>query len=129
MKEFRNPNDIHQPLAAYSHQVEIDPSERLLVLSGQVGMQQDGTIPENPSEQLKVALNNIHSNLKAAKMSIKDIVKLTFYIVDQMDAADRKAVLDSFFDYHKPCMTLLFVSALAAPAIKIEIDAMASCKS
>ena len=45
MKEFRNPEDIHQPLGAYPHQVEVKGNERLLVLSGQVGMRQDGTVP------------------------------------------------------------------------------------
>lgn len=58
MKKFRNPKDIHAPLAAYSHQVELSSSERLLVLSGQVGMKKDGSIPENPIEQLRVELSN-----------------------------------------------------------------------
>ena len=66
MKEFRNPEAIHKPLGAYSHQVEIKGSERMLILSGQVGMKQDGSVPEDPLEQIQVALDNIFHNLRAA---------------------------------------------------------------
>ena len=59
MKERRNPTTVHAPLAAYSHQIEISGGERLLVLSGQVGMRQDGTLPAEPAEQLNVALENV----------------------------------------------------------------------
>ena len=45
MKEFRNPEDIHEPVGAYTHQIEIRGNERLLVISGQVGMREDGTVP------------------------------------------------------------------------------------
>ena len=47
MKESRNPQDIHEPVGAYSHQIEIKGNERLLVISGQVGMRPDGTFDYN----------------------------------------------------------------------------------
>ena len=50
----------------------------MLVLSGQVGMRQDGTIPDDPIEQINVALENIFRNLEAANMGVKDIIKLTY---------------------------------------------------
>ena len=55
MKEFRNPQDVHEPLGSYSHQIEIKDKERLLVISGQVGMREDGTVPEDPYEQIDMA--------------------------------------------------------------------------
>ncbi len=77
MKEFRNPQDVHQPLGGYSHQVEITGNERMLVLSGQVGMREDGTLPEDPLEQIDLAFENIFRNLRAANMDVKDLIKLT----------------------------------------------------
>ena len=68
MKEFRNPQDIHRPVGSYSHQIEIRGNERLLVLSGQVGMREDGTVPDDPLEQIEVAFENIFRNLRAAGM-------------------------------------------------------------
>ncbi|RPJ50067.1 MAG: RidA family protein, partial [Methanobacteriota archaeon] len=57
MKEFRNPQDVHKPLGGYSHQIEIS-HERMLVISGQVGMRQDGSVPDDPLEQIDIAFDN-----------------------------------------------------------------------
>ncbi|HRQ39968.1 MAG TPA: RidA family protein [Chloroflexota bacterium] len=126
MKEYRNPVNVHEPIAAYTHQIEITGSERLLVLSGQVGRKEDGTVPGDPVEQLDVALENLCRNLQSANMSMQDIVKLTFYLVGDIDMAKRRDVIASKLQNHKPCMTLLFVAALASPIYKVEIDAWAS---
>ena len=126
MKEFRNPQDVHQPLGSYSHQIEISGNERLLVISGQVGMRQDGTIPEDPFEQIDLAFENIFRNLRAANMEIKDIIKLTYYLVGEIDTAKRRAVVLSKLQGHQPCSTLLYVAALASPVFRVEIDAWAS---
>jgi len=42
MKEFRNPENIHQPVADYTHQVEVSGQARWLVMSGQIGKYKDG---------------------------------------------------------------------------------------
>lgn len=128
MKTFRNPSSIHKPLANYNHQAELSSSERLLILSGQVGMKPDGIIPEDSLEQLKVTLNNIHRNLEAANMGIQDIIKLTFYVVGEMDALSRRDILNEYFQDHHPCMTYLYVAALATPTIQVEIDVIASAE-
>jgi enamine deaminase RidA (YjgF/YER057c/UK114 family) len=125
MKESRNPRDVHQPLGSYSHQIEIS-NERLLVISGQVGMLQDGTIPEDPFEQIDLAFENIFRNLRAAHMDVKDIIKLTYYLVGEIDTAKRREVVLSKLQGHQPCSTLLYVAALASPAFRVEIDAWAS---
>jgi enamine deaminase RidA (YjgF/YER057c/UK114 family) len=125
MKRFQNPKDVHQPLAAYTHQIEITEPKRWLVLSGQVGMRSDGNLPEDPIEQFRVALDNIHKNLRAVDMEIQHLVKLTFYLVDEIDTAQRREVLSGWLGEHAPCSTLLYVAALATPALKVEIDAWA----
>lgn len=126
MKEFRNPQNVHKPLGSYSHQIEIMGNERMLVLSGQVGMREDGTVPEDPLEQIDVALDNIFRNLRAANMDVKDIVKLTYYLVGEMDTAKRRELVASKLQGHQPCSTLLYVVALATPVYRVEIDAWAS---
>lgn len=125
MKDFRNPQDVHEPVGSYSHQIEIS-NERLLVVSGQVGMRQDGTIPDDPIEQIDLAFENIFRNLRAANMDVKDIIKLTYYLVGEIDTAKRREVVLSKLQGHRPCSTLLYVAALASPAFRVEIDAWAS---
>lgn len=126
MKEFRNPQDVHHPLGLYSHQIEIRGNERLLVISGQVGMKEDGAIPEDPLEQMDAAFENIIRNLQAANMDVKDIIKLTYYLVGEIDTAKRRELVASKLQGHQPCSTLLYVAGLASPAYKVEIEAWAS---
>jgi enamine deaminase RidA (YjgF/YER057c/UK114 family) len=125
MKEFRNPQDVHKPVGSYSHQIEVS-GERLLVISGQVGMRLDGTVPEDPLEQIDLAFENIFRNLRAANMDIKDLIKITYYLVGEIDTAKRREVVLSKLQGHQPCSTLLYVAALASPMFRVEIDAWAS---
>jgi 2-iminobutanoate/2-iminopropanoate deaminase len=125
MKTPRNPATVHPPLAAYTHQIELSGSERLLVLSGQVGMRPDGSLPGDVAEQLDVALGNVERNLEAADMDLGDLVKLTLYVVGAL-SAEARGVLTSRLGGHEPCMTLVFVVSLATPALLIELDAWAS---
>src|SRR6185503_375791 len=126
MKDFRNPQDVHQPLGSYSHQLEISGNERVLVLSGQVGMREDGAVPDDPLEQMDLAFENIFRNLRAANMDVKDIIKLTYYLVGEVDTVKRRELVVSKLQGHKPCSTLLFVAGLASPIYKVELEALAS---
>jgi len=126
MKEFRNPSDVHQPLGADSHQIEISANERLLVISGQVGMREDGSVPDDPFEQLELAFENIVRNLRAAGMEVKDVIKITYHMVGEMDTAKRREIVLSNLQGHQPCSTLLYVAGLESPVYKVEIDAWAS---
>ena len=126
MKEFRNPSNVHPPINAYTHQIEIRGPERLLVLSGQVGRREDGSVPDDGILQLELAIENLLRNLRAANMDIQDLVKITFFLVGESDPTRRREVIAAKFQGHKPCMTLAFVAALASPIYKVEIDAWAS---
>ncbi|KMY33789.1 endoribonuclease [Lysinibacillus xylanilyticus] len=127
MKVARNPKNIHQPVAPYVHQIEVTGPQRWLTLSGQIGMEEDGTIPEEPLAQMKLALENIRKNLESANMEIQDLTKIALYLVGDINADQRKQIINDFLGDHLPCMTLMYVVALAAPSLKVEIDAWA-CK-
>ncbi|WP_017472128.1 RidA family protein [Amphibacillus jilinensis] len=125
MKVVRNPQDVHNPVAAYVHQIEVTGPQQWLTLSGQLGMAADGRLPEDPIEQLQIALDNIKKNLRAANMEITDLTKLVFYLVGDIDTDKRREVVSQFLGDHIPCTTMLYVVALAAPNFKVEIDAWA----
>jgi enamine deaminase RidA (YjgF/YER057c/UK114 family) len=125
VKTFRSPDTVHAPLAPYSHQVEIT-GERLLLMAGQVGMRADGSLPEAAAEQLEVALDNVLANLTAAGMAVGDLVKLTLYFVEEIDAPTRAEILGRRLGDHRPAMTLVYVPRLAAPPLRVEVDAWAS---
>ena len=121
----RNPDGVHSPIGAYSHQVEVSTQARMLAIAGQVGRTLDGRVPEDPIEQLELALENIRLNLEAAGMEVGDIVKLNWYVVGQMDMARRREVLVRWLGGHEPASTFVYVAALAAPEYKVEIEAWA----
>lgn len=125
MKIVRNPQDVHNPVAAYVHQIEVTGPQQWLTLSGQLGMAADGYLPEDPIEQIRIALDNIKKNLRAANMEITDLTKLVFYLVGDIDTDKRREVVSQFLGDHIPCTTMLYVVALAAPNFKVEIDAWA----
>jgi enamine deaminase RidA (YjgF/YER057c/UK114 family) len=126
MKELRNPENVHEPLGSYSHQIEIRGNERLLVISGQVGMREDGTVPDDAYEQIEIAFENILRNLHAAGMDVNDLIKLTYYLVGEFDTAKRRGIILSKLQGHQPCSTLLYVAGLASPVYRVEIEAWAS---
>ncbi|HVF09858.1 MAG TPA: RidA family protein [Abditibacteriaceae bacterium] len=126
MKAYRNPANVHAPMAAYTHQIEVQEPARWLVMSGQLGKMEDGTVAEDPMRQLAVAFDNIARNLHAAQMEMGDLVKLTIYLVGDFDVQQRRAVISTHLKEPWPCVTLLMVAALADPVYKVEIDAWAA---
>lgn len=88
-------------------------------------METDGTIPESPLEQLQLALENVKRNIEAADMAVEDITKLVFYLVGEFDAESRKRIMGQFLGEHLPCMTMIYVVALASADLKVEVDAWA----
>jgi 2-iminobutanoate/2-iminopropanoate deaminase len=125
MKQARNPETIHPPLGRYVHQIEVSGESRILFLAGQVGTRPDGTLPADTTEQLGVALDNVMANLTAAGFEPTDLVKLTTYVVGELEPVGRRAQLDRVFGTHVPTSTLVFVAALASPEYKVELDAWA----
>jgi enamine deaminase RidA (YjgF/YER057c/UK114 family) len=126
MKQPRNPESIHPPLGRYVHQIEVTGESRMLFLAGQVGIGLDGTVPDDPVAQFGLAIENVLRNLEAGGFEPTDLVKLTTYVVGELDSAGRRAELDRVLGTHLPTSTLVFVSALASPAYKVEIDAWAT---
>jgi enamine deaminase RidA (YjgF/YER057c/UK114 family) len=125
MIKFTNPAAVHSPIAFYSHQAEVLSPVRWLVVSGQLGQALDGSVSDDPIRQLDLAFENVTHNLHAAQMDVNDLVKLTIYLVGQVDVERRRTVIVSHLKAHRPCVTMVFVAALADPKFKVEIEAWA----
>ena len=125
-KQARNPEAIHPPVGRYVHQIEVTGEGRLLFISGQVGRDRDGNVPDDPVAQFEIAMRNVLANLEAAGFDVSDLVKIVTYVVGEMDPGRRREVLDRLLGDHVTTSTLLFISALASPAYKVEVDAWAA---
>jgi len=88
---------------------------------GKGGILGDGT----PYGQARQCFLKVRRMLKAAKCSMRDVVKLTIYVTDIAIRADHTRARAEFFSPPMPCSTFVQVVALAQPGIVIEIDATA----
>ena len=119
-----NPPTVRAP-TGYSHAVQITGDYRRLIISGQVGLALDGSVPATGEGQIAQALANLQAVLSANGMGVQNIVKLSTFLTDRtlLDAY-RQARRGAFGD-HAPASTLLFVAGLADPRWVVEIEAEA----
>lgn len=129
---FRNPDNVAPPIGRYSHSAEIPANARTLLISGQVGMAPDGTLPPDYFEQLRNALRNVQSNVEAAGMTTRDIVKCTLLAVEshRPTGPDARiaaaAIMDEIFGDHVPAWTTHIITALVRPDLMLEVEAIAA---
>ena len=113
-----------QPASAYSQAVEVTGGIRILYISGQLGMDTDGTTPSTMAEQARLAWRNVAAQLSEAGMGFDNLVKVTMIIPDAAEIpASRPARAEALGDL-RPASTLI-VADLANAAWKIEIEAIA----
>ena len=109
-----------------AHATEVPRNARLLFCNGQVGARLDGTVPEDPREQIEVIFERIRLILAASNMTFDDIVKFTVYVTD-------KSILDGYLRIrarimgeHNPPATLLIVNKFPRSGVEVEIEAVAA---
>jgi len=114
----------------YSHGV-VAPSGELVVVAGQVGTRVDGSVAgEDVGSQTKQALANVATVLEAAGCSMADVIRFQTFLTSGDDipgfmAARKEAFPTYFRDGVYPPNTLLVVSRLVLPSLRVEIEAMA----
>lgn len=94
-------------------------------MAGQVGRTRDGILPQDPIEQLSVALDNVRHNLEAAGLGVQDVVKVTWYLVGEIDDPGRREAIAGWLGDHRPTSTLVYVAALVSPEYRVEVDVWA----
>ena len=121
-----NPSSIAGPFATYSHGIELSGPHRMLFGAGQAGVAPDGTIGVGIQRQATLVWQNVRAVLESAHMDIPDIVQLTMMLTDRDDYPLAAAIRESALDGHRPATTLIYVSGLANPEWRIEIDFVAA---
>jgi len=77
-----NPSTV-APSGPFSHGLLIPAGYNIIYTAGQIGTSDpEGTVPESYEEQVACAVKNLGLVLAEAGATPKDIIKLTYYIVD-----------------------------------------------
>jgi enamine deaminase RidA (YjgF/YER057c/UK114 family) len=123
-----NPARLAKP-SGFSHGLEA--RGRLLFLAGQTAQDPQGRIvsPGDLVAQFRRALQNVGTVIEAQGGSLRDLVKLTFYVVDRRDYRARAKAIGQVYRElmggHYPPTTLVEVKALWDDDALVEIDGFA----
>ena len=116
---------LPQPFGAFCHAVK---ANGFLFLSG-------FTASNSPAEkgdildQTIVVLDRITSILQAEGASFKDIIRVTVYVTELDKLTDIHDIRFRYFGDALPASTLVQVTSLVQPDLKIEIEAIAALPS
>lgn len=114
----------------YSHGM-LAPGGELLVVAGQVGTGREGKVAgDDVGSQTKQALENVRAVLEAGGCRWRDVVRLQTFLTSAEDIPGfmtaRQELFPGYFpDGVYPPNTLLVVSRLVRPELRVEIEAMA----
>jgi enamine deaminase RidA (YjgF/YER057c/UK114 family) len=126
MTVLSNPSDVHAPVGPYSHTAVVPAGTELVFVSGQVGMRPDGSVPADFGEQAELTFQNLRACLAVHGLGLDAIVKLGVFVLPGQDFKVLRAVRERHFGAHRPTSTSVYVPALAAPQLLLEIEAIAA---
>lgn len=122
------PSALASPLGLYSHGMA---AGGLVVVAGQVGVGPTGEpVGSDVEAQTTQALANVAAVLAEAGCTMRDVIRFQTFLVDADDIpafmrARHEAFRDHFPDAVHPPNTLLVVSRLVRPELRVEIEALA----
>lgn len=119
-------------LYEYSHALKIAGGSNLLVLAGQLAVDEEGQIvgAGDFERQARQVYRNIALILQSAGGTLEDVVRYTVYLTRRQDGATFMKVRSEVFadlaeEAPIPTSTLIYVAGLVTPEFLIEIEATA----
>jgi len=122
-KELINPPGTERTYEAWKFSQAVKAGN-IIWVSGQVGYGPDG-VPDDISEQARIALNNLKAVLEHAGAKLTDVVETVVYLTDMADSKAFAAVKSEFFTSDYAASTVVGVTGLALPTLKVEVRATA----
>lgn len=122
----KNPVGMYRPVGNYTHITKIPRNSELYVASGQIGVDQNGEIPDTMNEQIKNTFDNIQTILHSEKLTSEHIIKVNIWATQKIDWDYLYAEWEKLFGNHYPAMTIGYISELGLPEIRIEIEIWAA---
>ena len=99
----------------------------IVFISGQVGKDNAGSlVGPDISSQTRQTFDNIKGILQLCEADLENIVKLTVFLTHTEDMDSFRKIRAEYFNPPAlPTSTLVVVSALAQPELRVEIEAIA----
>ena len=131
MLQRLNPDTIRavpqQFAGIYTHSSCINRPEKVIALSGQIGVAMDGTIPSDFSAQCHQAMDHVDALLEAHSLLASDILKITYFLTRAEDLPKLTDIRQSRWRSETPpAVTTLVVAGLAMEELLVEIEVLAA---
>lgn len=122
---FSNPPGVPAPAGFYSQAALVEGAGRRLVIAGQIGVAQDGSVAEDAPAQMRQALANLGTVLAAHAMGPRNVVRVLVLLTDRAHLGEWRQARNTFFGEHAPTSTLMVTAGLADPRFLVEVEAEA----
>ena len=109
---------------AYDNAHEVSGFSRLLFVSGQVPLDEKSKVPEGFKAQAKQTWANVEAQLKAAGMTMADLVKVTIFLSDRKYTRENSEVRKEL-GLRLPAMTIV-ITGIYYEEWLLEIEAIAA---
>lgn len=110
---------------SYPGALEVAGATRWLFLSGQIPADAVGAVAADFETQCRQVWANVEAQLRAADMTLDNLVKVTTFLADRDDAAVNRAVRLEVLGERQPALTVI-VTGLFEPGWRVEIEAIAA---
>ena len=123
-----NPDSLHKN-PAFTQVVTVSNPKTLVYVGGPNGVNVKGeVVGSDIASQSRQAHKNVLAALEAADASIKDVFKMTIYLVQGQSVQEAFAAIQDLQDRSAPPPTVSVISVvgLANPQFLIEIEAVAA---
>lgn len=120
----RNPVTEIYPATDYVHAMEVTNAQRLLFVSGTMGLDGKGDAPKGLDDQLALLWSNIRTILAEANMTTENIVRLTSYLRHASFAqANANARLEALGGRRVPTTAIVVETLISEWLVEIEVVA------
>jgi len=123
-----SPTGIAPPFARYVHGVEVPAGHRLIVCSGQLGLDAAGQVPDSAEAQAEICFANLTAILAQAGAGPADAVRINAFVTDRAHMAGYMAARDRWLAgaARLPASTLVIVAGFTRPEFKVEVELLAA---
>ena len=119
-----NAPDAPAPAGGYAQAVEAVGAGRILHISGQIPVALDGTLAIDFRGQCRQAWANVEAQLRAADMTLDNLVKVTIFLSDRRCAVENREVRQEILGARSPALTVI-ITGIFDESWLLEIDAVA----
>jgi 2-iminobutanoate/2-iminopropanoate deaminase len=113
------------PAPTYAQAMEVTAATRLVFVSGQIPVAADGSVPDTFEAQARLAWKNVIAQLRAANMTLDNLVKLTIFLSDRKYIADYRRTRDEALGGRRVGLTTI-ITGIFDEKWLLEIEAIAA---